>query len=133
MRAPALVLIALVVCLAVVSPVTAQEGHPLKVSWLGTWGPSEDHLNVVVVIMDWDGQNITGIINPGTDNIAIENASLDPDGWVLRFEAQGESVTGSTLNYVIEGSIENLPFNNRFVTGTWRHETATGPFEITRQ
>ena len=133
MRAPVFALIALVASLAFVSPVVAQEGHPLKGSWLGTWGPSEDHTNVVVVIMDWDGQNITGVINPGTDNIQLENATLDPDGWVLRFEAEGESVTGSPLHYVVEGTIENLPFNDRFIRGTWRHENGSGPFEITRQ
>lgn len=133
MRASACLMITLIACLVMVSPASAQEGHPLKGSWLGTWGPSEDHTNVVVVIMDWDGQEISGIMNPGTDNIEIENATLDPDGWVLRFEAQGESATGSTLNYVIEGTIENLPFNNRFVTGTWSHESASGQFEITRQ
>jgi hypothetical protein len=117
----------------VVAPAIAQEGHPLKGAWLGTWGPSEDHTNVVVVVLDWGGEQITGTINPGTDNIAIRNASLDPDGWVVHLEAQAPSRTGGTLNYVIEGTIENLPFNNRFITGTWRHQNASGPFEITRQ
>jgi hypothetical protein len=133
MRVPALLAIALMASLVCVTPAVAQEGHPLKGSWLGTWGPSEDHTNVVVVIMDWDGQQITGMINPGTDNIPIANATLNPDGWVLRFEANGQSRTGQTLNYVIEGRIENLPFNDRFVRGTWRHQNGTGPFEITRQ
>jgi len=133
MRVPAFFLTALVVCLVFVAPVIAQEGHPLKGSWLGTWGPSEDHTNVVVVIMDWDGQQITGMINPGTDNIAMENATLNPEGWAVRFEAKGQSRTGETLNYVIEGTIENLPFNDRFIRGTWRHQSASGPFEVTRQ
>lgn len=133
MRAPVLVLITLVASLVLALPVAAQEGHPLKGSWLGTWGPSQDHADTVVVIMDWDGQNITGVVNPGTDNMEIENATLNPDGWVLRFEATGESRSGSPLHYVIEGAIQNLPFNNRSITGTWRDENESGTFEITRQ
>src|SRR5690606_33943936 len=120
-------------CLALGSSAIGQEGHPLKGSWLGTWGPSETHLNDVIVVMDWDGQQITGVINPGTDNIQIENATLDPEGWVLRFEAEGQDRSGNPLHYVIEGHIENLAFYNRMVTGTWTHESGSGPFEITRQ
>ena len=132
MRAPVLALLTLAACVAVASPLAAQEGHPLKGSWLGTWGPS-DAPKAVVVIMDWDGKEITGMINPGTDNMPLQNASLNPDGWVLRFEAEGESATGSALHYVVEGTIENLPFNDRFIRGTWRNESGSGPFEITRQ
>ena len=119
--------------LVLLAPVSAQEGHPVKGSWLGTWGLSADHLNDVIVIMDWDGENISGIINPGTDNIEIENATLNPDGWVLRFEATGESPAGEELNYVVEGVLENLAFHDRTFTGSWNHESASGPFEIQRQ
>src|SRR5690606_34004517 len=56
------------------APATAQEGHPLKGSWLGTWAGNEAHGENVLLVLDWDGQNITGIINPGTDNIAITKA-----------------------------------------------------------
>lgn len=134
MRARGVLLLTLfALWVAFTAPASAQEGHPLKGSWLGTWGPSEDHTNVVIVILEWDGESITGMINPGTDNIPIENATLDPDGWVVRFEAEGEDRAGNPLNYVVEGTIENLPFHNRFIRGTWRHQSGSGPFEITRQ
>lgn len=132
MRVPAVLLTTLLVCLVFVAPAMAQEGHPLKGSWLGTWGSADDP-DVVVVILDWDGKEITGIINPGTENIAIENAMLNPDGWVVHFEARRPGQGGQTLNYVLEGTIENLPFNDRFIRGTWRNQNGTGPFEITRQ
>ena len=61
-------------------PALAQEGHPLKGSWLGTWAGNKIHGNDVLLVMTWDGKNITGTINPGTDNMAIKNASLNPDG-----------------------------------------------------
>ena len=115
-------------------PVVAQEGHPVKGSWLGSFGgPGTEHLTDVIVILDWDGQNITGIINPGTDNIDIDNATLNPDGWVLRFEATDESSSGEELNYVVEGTLENLAFHNRSISGTWSHQEGNGPFELTRQ
>ena len=120
--------------LVIAVPAAAQEGHPVKGSWLGTFGgPGTEHLTDVIVILDWDGENITGIINPGTDNMDIENATLNPEGWVLRFEATDESSSGEELNYVVEGRLENLAFHNRTVTGTWSHQDGSGPFELTRQ
>lgn len=116
-----------------VSPVAAQEGHPLKGSWLGTWGPSKTHTNDVLIVLNWDGKAITGTINPGTDNIPIKNAALKPEGWIVRFEAESKDASGKPLNYVIEGKIENLALHNRSIVGTWRHETEKGPFKIQRQ
>jgi spermidine/putrescine-binding protein len=112
---------------------TAQEGHPLKGSWLGTWGPSKVHSNDVVVVMNWDGKAITGMINPGTDNIPIKNATLNPDGWVVHLEADAKDKSGNTINYIIDGKIENLSFHNRSIVGTWKSQKESGPFKISRQ
>jgi hypothetical protein len=112
--------------------VSAQEGHPLKGAWFGDWGPSRNDRNPVLIVMDWDGR-ITGTINPGTDNIPIKNATLNPNGWILRIEAEGKDRSGKTLNYVIEGKIENMAMAKRSITGTWRHQTANGDFTIKRQ
>src|SRR5829696_1828005 len=57
------------VSLACITPAIAQEGHPLKGSWIGTWGPSKLHSSDILVILNWDGKSISGIINPGTDDI----------------------------------------------------------------
>jgi hypothetical protein len=111
----------------------AQEGHPLKGSWLGTWGPSKVHSNDVVVVMNWDGKAITGMINPGTDNIPIKNATLNPDGWVVHLEADARDKSGNTINYIIDGKIENLSFHNRSIVGTWKSQKESGPFKISRQ
>src|SRR5678815_5164156 len=56
----------------------AQEGHPLKGSWLGDFGPNKTTRTQVFLVMDWDGKAISGVINPGTDNIPIKNAMLTP-------------------------------------------------------
>ena len=115
------------------APAAAQEGHPLKGSWLGTWAGNETHGENVLLVLDWDGQNITGIINPGTDNIAITKASLNPQGWVVTIEAEAGNGSGAAVRYVIEGRIENLELPNRSIIGTWRHQRGRGEFEASRQ
>src|SRR4029453_6935770 len=47
----------------------AQEGHPLKGSWIGTWSGNKVHGDDVLFVLNWDGKAVTGMINPGTDNI----------------------------------------------------------------
>ncbi len=110
----------------------AQEGHPLKGSWLGTWGPAKTHSNDIVLVLDWDGKAITGMVNPGTDDAPIKNATLNPDGWVVRFETDIKDKSG-VLNYVIEGKIENLSFHNRTIVGTWKNQRESGALKISRQ
>jgi len=105
----------------------------LKGSWLGTWESNEVHGESVLLVLDWDGQNITGILNPGTDNIRISEATLDPEGWIVRIEAEAGGASGETLNYVIEGRIEDLELPNRAIVGTWRSERGSGMFEVSRQ
>ena len=110
----------------------AQEGHPLKGSWLGTWGPAKTHSNDIVLVLDWDGKTISGIVNPGTDDAPIKNATLNPDGWIVRFETDIKDKSG-VLNYVIEGKIENLSFHNRTIVGTWKNQRESGALKISRQ
>jgi hypothetical protein len=115
-------------------PVLGQEGHPLKGSWLGTWTGNKIHGNDVLLVMTWDGKSITGTINPGTDNIAIKNATLNPDGWLVHIEADAKDKSGQPVTYTVDGKIENLPLANRVVTGTWKDSRGdTGAFKIGRQ
>jgi len=133
MRAWIFVIALSVTCLSFVAPAVAQEGHPLKGSWLGTWGSSQNHGDDVLVVLKWDGKAISGMINPGTDNIAIKNATLTPEGWLVHFEGDGKDKAGKPLTYVIDGKIENLGLPHRSITGTWKAGTETGPFKISRQ
>ena len=111
--------------------VLAQEGHPLKGSWIGTWEKNPAGEDVLFVL-NWDGKAISGMINPGTDNIAIKSASLDPDKWTVHFEADSKDKQG-TITYVIDGKIENLAMHNRSIVGTWKSQRGSGPFKIQRQ
>jgi hypothetical protein len=112
---------------------TAQEGHPLKGSWLGEWAGNTVHGDNILLILDWDGKAITGMINPGTDNIPLRQASLDPNGWVVKLEAEGKDKDGSAVRYVIDGKLENLELPNRSITGTWSSNKGRGTFTASRQ
>ena len=115
------------------SPAVAQEGHPLKGSWLGTWAGNKIHGNDVVLVLNWDGKNITGMINPGTDNIPIKTATLNPEGWVVHLEADAKDKSGAALTYVIDGKILDLRLPNRSIEGTWKNQRENGVFKVSRQ
>ena len=115
------------------TPASAQEGHPLKGSWIGTWGPNRNQGNDLLLVLNWDGKNITGTINPGTDNIPVKNATLQPEGWVFHFEADAKDKAGKAITYVLDGKIGNLPLPNRTLTGTWKNQEEGGAFKLQRQ
>jgi len=133
MRALIVLLALSVACLAGGAPALAQEGHPLKGSWIGAWGPNPNHGDDVLMVLNWDGKAITGTINPGTDNLVIKNATLNPEGWLVHLEADAKDRSGKVITYVIEGKIDNLAFHNRTVSGTWKHQAGSGKFKISRQ
>jgi len=112
---------------------SAQEGHPLKGSWLGEWQGNTAHGDNILLILDWDGKAITGMINPGTDNMPLTKASLEPNGWVVHLEAAGKDKDGSAVRYVIDGKIENLELPNRSINGTWSSNKGRGKFTASRQ
>ncbi len=132
MRSTAFKIIYLCLMFGLVSTATAQEGHPLKGSWIGVWDSNAIHGNNVLIVLDWDGQEISGIINPGTDDIEITNAELDPSDWSVTIEATANE-DGNRINYVIVGNIERLEQANREIVGSWRHQNGNGRFEIIRQ
>ena len=113
----------LALALGMLSSVFAQEGHPIKGSWIGEWQGNALGESLLMV-MNWDGDAITGIINPGTDNIEIDTASLNADEGTVHIDADG---------YVLEGTFARLELPNRSITGTWSNGGNTGSFEIVRQ
>jgi hypothetical protein len=133
MRARTLSLTGILVALALAAPGQAQEGHPLNGSWIGEWTGNETHDEFVLIVLNWDGREITGMINPGTDNIEITDAELDPDDWSVHIEADTNDSSGRAVDYVIEGNIQDLELPNRYITGTWRNGDGGGDFEIRRQ
>ena len=45
------------------------------------------------------------MINPGTDDMPLTKASLDPNGWKVTLEADSKDKAGAAMHYVIEGKI----------------------------
>jgi hypothetical protein len=133
MRVKAFLLLCLLGGLAMTTAALAQEGHPLKGTWLGDWGPNKNDRNQVTIVMDWDGKQITGQINPGPGAIPLKNATLEPKGWLVHFEADAKNAAGQQVHYVVDGKIENLGLANRAIVGTWSHDNVKGDFRIQRQ
>jgi hypothetical protein len=111
----------------------AQEGYPLKGSWVGEWGPSKQHSDDLLMVLNWDGKAVSGMVNPGTDNMPVKTATLTPQGWLVHVTFDGKDAKGATVSYTLDGKIENLPFTNRSITGTWKGGTETGKFKLVRQ
>jgi hypothetical protein len=65
--------------------------------------------------------------------MVVKNATLNPDGWVFHFEADGKDKAGAVITYVVDGKIENLAMHNRSITGTWKSQRGGGAFKISRQ
>jgi hypothetical protein len=126
-------LVALVFCLAFVGSMTAQEGHPLKGSWRGDWGPSATDRNPVVIVMDWDGSMITGTVNPGPNALPFKRATLNAADWTLQIEVDAKDQRGQTITYTINGKVENIRIPSRTFVGTWTHGNVKGDFKVTRQ
>jgi hypothetical protein len=116
----------LLACLAMCAPVFSQQGHPLTGTWSGDWGPTSTQRHQITFVMNWDGKNVTGLINPGPDSIPIASVFVDPATWTIRIEANGkERITA-------EGKLEDLGSYHRTIKGSWTQGTTKGDFRITR-
>jgi hypothetical protein len=123
----------LMVALLLMMPVRAQEGHPMSGSWIGDYGPSKDQRTRVVVVMEWNGKELVGSINPGPNAMPFKVARVNPTDWSLHVEADGKDATGKAVTYVFDGTIDDLGTYNRSIVGTWATNGVKGDFSITRQ
>ena len=72
MRATILIL-TFIASLASTAPAIAQEGHPLKGSWVGTWGPSKQHDNDG---KDKAGKAVSYVLDGKIDGLAFRNRTI---------------------------------------------------------
>jgi hypothetical protein len=122
----------LLALLATVAPALSQVGHPVKGSWSGYWGPRPDDRTRMLLVLDWEDNEIVGTINPGPNAVAIERAELDLSTWTLTLEANMPVGAGGTAPYVATGKLENLgSWINRRYSGTYRHGQDNGTFSLT--
>jgi len=94
-----------------VSLASAQFGHPLKGQWSGEWG-TKDNPSRILMDLTWDGKELGGAINPGTDTAAtIRKVTIDyskVDSWAVQIEAEGKDASGKPVPIRINGTLENL-------------------------
>src|SRR5947207_14060696 len=96
----------------------AQEGHPLTGTWSGDWGPTGTQRNHVTLVMNWDGKNVTGMINPGPDAIPLASVFLDVTNWTVRIEADAKDPSGSLAHIIVKGFFDDICSYNRIIIGT---------------
>ena len=137
MQSRATRLICFFACLAIALPAFAQFGHPLKGSWSGEWWIKKGDENRILLEFDWDGKTVSGMYNPGTDNVKLTNLRLDPPGggvknaqagWPLHFEVETKDASGKPVRYVVDGKLENIGAYNKIVSGTWTVGNQKGQF-----
>ena len=101
--------------LSVAAVVHAQEGFPLDGTWRGQRQAGTDTPVTVVMVLTWDGNKVSGLIDPGPKSIQIAKAELIPHGWRVKIEAQAK--TGEAISFT--GVIGKLGAYDRTITGTW--------------
>ena len=124
--------VASVVVIAAIVAVAAQEGHPLVGSWHGDRGATATARTDVTLIMDYDGTQITGVVNPGFENLRLQNAKLVPKDWMVHFELDAKDTAGKQAHCTVDGKIDRLGSDQRTLSGTWVCGTVKETFKLTR-
>ena len=109
----------------------AQEGHPLAGTWRGEWGPNAKQRHDVTFVMEYDGQNVVGVINPGFESMKLQKVTLDPATWTVRFETETKDASGKAVPVVITAKFDDVTFRHRSLVGTWTQGNSKGDFKIT--
>lgn len=108
--------------------VTAQEGHPYEGTWRGTIGTGAA-AKPVVIIMDYDGASLNGMINPGRNSYRFENATHDAPNWTI--DVAAETREGEAISFT--AVMQDIGAVNRFMEGNWTQGGQSYAFKITRE
>ncbi len=134
MRSGFLLGLALVAMLVMPAPAEAQFGHPLKGQWSGEWGPASSP-NRLLLDLHWDGKEMTGRINPGSNEATVRKVTFDYSDvtkWRVQMEAEGKDEAGKPVQIRVDGVLENLGAYYRLFHGTWTEGGKKGEFTVTR-
>jgi len=82
--------------------------------------------------MDWDGTQLTGVVNPGFESMALQNGKLNPKDWTVHFEIDSKEASGKIVRCLVDGKIDKLGSDQRTLTGTWQCANAKQTFKLTR-
>ena len=120
------------ICAAASLIALAQQGHPLTGTWSGDWGPSPTQRHQITLVLNWDGKNVTGIMNPGPDSVPLAGVFVDVSNWTVRIEADGKDAGGKPVHISAEGRLDDLGSYHRKLAGTWTEGATKGDFKLTR-
>lgn len=102
----------------------AQEGFPLDGTWRGETVAKDGSHRTIVLVMQWDGKQISGTMNPGPGSTEFTGGQLDPEGW--KFTVAFKDSKGTNVRF--EGTISDLGKYNRVLAGKWTE--GAGSFDI---
>lgn len=108
----------------------AQEGHPLVGTWQGNWG--EDN-SLLTVIINWDGEHFSGIVNPGPGSGEPQNITLDSSKWWVEMSLPVTDANLNSVPFTLKGSLENITSRTRAVNATWHYNSESGSMRLERQ
>ena len=134
MRAALLRAVIVAAALAVPFVAQAQFGHPLKGQWSGQWG-SANNSTRLLLDLQWDGKEITGVINPGPQAATVKSVTFDytdPAAWGVKMTAEGKDASGKPVQISVDGKLENIGAYARVFHGTWTEGGKKGEFTLTR-
>ena len=134
MRTGFLRAVSLALMLSLPAAAGAQFGHPMKGQWSGEWG-SKSNPNRLLLDLDWDGKQVTGVINPGPNAATVKSVSFDysnPSAWVVKMQAEGKDAAGKPVTISVDGKLENIGAYTKLFHGTWMQGGQKGEFAVTR-
>lgn len=107
----------------------AQEGFPLDGTWRGERKATGAEPVTVVIVMEWDGKQVKGVVNPGPNALQIVDVKLTPEGW----RVNGAATTKAGQQATFEGAIEDLASYHRTIVGKWTEGGKTYDFRLSRE
>lgn len=99
----------------------AQEGFPLDGTWRGEVVNKDGTQRTIVLVMQYDGKQVNGTMNPGPDSIDFTGGKLNPEGW--KFALSFKGAKGVSTQF--DGTISNLGKYNRVLAGKWTEGATT--------
>jgi hypothetical protein len=133
-RLPVFSVLALTILLIAPGAVWAQFGHPLKGQWSGQWGPADSQKRLLLDLQ-WDGKEITGVVNPGDEKAVVKSVTFDysdPSAWKVKLTAEGKDKSGKPVTISADGTLENIGAYSKLFHGTWIEGGQKGEFTLTR-
>jgi hypothetical protein len=112
----------------------AQFGHPLKGQWSGE-RTVKGETQRLLVDLDWDGKEITGVVNPGPNAAIVKSVAFDygnVSAWGVKMTIEGKDASGKPLAITVDGTLENIGAYRRLFHGTWTEGGQKGEFTLTR-